>query len=197
MVQGSPSLHAIPSAGKAGSQVPVTTSHVAAPPMGGQPCCAWRLDGQTTPGTALTWDFVPTAAQVGMHRVALRIEGRAGATERWWAVRVEPPRPPGVVVASPAAPTLEVAPDETVELVLRARPSAGGETVRTSWTVNGVPAGEGETLRVAASRVGRVRARALAIGSLGSATAREWEIDVRPAVMAAAPPTTAELPPTP
>ena len=167
----------------------------AAPPMGGQ-CCTWQLDGHTTPARALGWDFVPTSAQVGTHRVTLRIEGRAGATERWWAVRVEPPRPPAVVVASPAAPALEVAPDETVELVLRTRPSAGGETVRTSWTVNGVPAGEGETLRVAASRVGRVRARALAIGSLGSATAREWEIDVRPAVIAAAPPTTAELPPT-
>src|SRR5437899_8003009 len=31
MVQRSPSLHAIPSTGKAGPQVPVTTSHVSAP----------------------------------------------------------------------------------------------------------------------------------------------------------------------
>src|SRR5207245_4512970 len=112
------------------------------------------------------------------------------------AGRVEPALPPGGVGASPAPPALEVAPDETVELVVRARPSAGGETVRTSWTVDGVPAGEGDTLRLAPSRVGRVRARALALGSLGSATAREWEIDVRPTVVAAASPATAPVPPT-
>src|SRR5207302_1969120 len=83
----------------------------------------------------------------------------------------------------PAATTLEVAQDEGVDLVLRARPAAGGETVRTSWTVDGVPAGEGETLRLAPTHLGRFRARALALGSLGSATAREWEIDVRPTVL--------------
>src|SRR5207247_1593995 len=82
-------------------------------------------------------------------------------------------------------------------LVLRARPAAGGETVRTSWTVDGVPAGEGETLRLAPTHLGRFRARALALGSLGSATAREWEIDVRPTVLAAASPTTTLTPPPP
>src|SRR5947199_1347806 len=97
----------------------------AAPPMGGQ-CCTWQLDGHTTPARALGWDFVPTSAQVGTHRVTLRIEGRAGATERWWAVRVEPPRPPAVVVASPAAPALEVAPHAAVELVPRSLGSARG-----------------------------------------------------------------------
>ncbi|HTD26959.1 MAG TPA: hypothetical protein VK649_08270 [Candidatus Elarobacter sp.] len=169
----------------------------AAPAVGGEARCSWRLDGQTIPGMALTWDFVPTPAHMGAHRVTLRLDGPAGAAERWWAVRVEPPRPPRVEVASPAATTLEVAQDEGVDLVLRARPAAGGETVRTSWTVDGMPAGEGETLRLAPTHLGRFRARALALGSLGSATAREWEIDVRPTVLAAASPTTTLTPPPP
>src|SRR5439155_1647790 len=105
-------------------------------------------------------------------------DGSAGFAERWWAVRVEPPRPPRVEVASPVDPALEVAPDQAVELVLRTRPSADGETVRTSWTVDGVLAGEGERLELTPSRLGRIRVRALATGSLGSATAREWEIEV-------------------
>src|SRR5207247_878833 len=77
-----------------------------------------------------------------------------------------------------------------------AAPAVGGEA-RCSWTVDGVPAGEGETLRLAPTHLGRFRARALALGSLGSATAREWEIDVRPTVLAAASPTTTLTPPPP
>ncbi len=164
----------------------------AAPAVGGEARCTWRLDDQTVPGMALTWDFVPTPAHMGAHRVTLRLDGPAGFAERWWAVRVEPPRPPRV----------EVAPDQAVELVLRTRPSADGETVRTSWTVDGVLAGEGERLELTPSRLGRIRVRALATGSLGSATAREWEIDARPTVLAAATPTTVPataptLPPPP
>src|SRR2546427_9935890 len=109
----------------------------AAPAVGGDARCSWRLDGQTIPGMALTWDFVPTAAHMGAHRVTLRLDGPAGAPARWWAVRVEPPRPPRVEVASPAATTLEVAQDEGVDLVLRARPAAGGETVRQAWPDDG------------------------------------------------------------
>jgi len=174
----------------------------AAPAVGGEARCTWRLDDQTVPGMALTWDFVPTPAHMGAHRVTLRLDGSAGFAERWWAVRVEPPRPPRVEVASPVDPALEVAPDQAVELVLRTRPSADGETVRTSWTVDGVLAGEGERLELTPSRLGRIRVRALATGSLGSATAREWEIDARPTVLAAATPTTVPataptLPPPP
>src|SRR5207247_1746482 len=174
----------------------------AAPAVGGEARCTWRLDDQTVPGMALTWDFVPTPAHMGAHRVTLRLDGSAGFAERWWAVRVEAPRPPRVEVASPVDPALEVAPDQAVELVLRTRPSAGGETVRTSWTVDGVLAGEGERLELTPSRLGRIRVRALATGSLGSATAREWEIDARPTVLAAATPTTVPataptLPPPP
>src|SRR2546428_12932509 len=167
----------------------------AAPAVGGEARCTWRLDNQTVPGMALTWDFIPTPAHMGAHRVTLRLDEPAGFGERWWAVRVEPPRPPRVEVASPAAPALEGTPDQAVELVLRARPSADGQTVRTSWTVDGVKAGEGERLELTPSRLGRIRVRALATGSLGSATAREWEIDARPTVLAPATPTT--VPATP
>src|SRR5436309_5038382 len=169
----------------------------AAPAVGGEARCSWRLDGQTIPGMALTWDFVPTPGHMGAHRVTLRLDGPAGFAERWWAVRVEPPRPPRVEVASPADPALEVAPDQAVELVLRTRPSADGETVRTSWTVDGVLAGAGQRLELTPSPLGRIRVRALATGSLGSATAREWEIDARPTVLAAATPTTVPATPPP
>ena len=168
----------------------------AAPAVGGETGCTWGLDNQTVPGMALTWDFVPTPAHRGVHRVTLRLDGPAGVAERTWVVRVDPPRPPRVEGTSPAAPLLEVAPDEAVELVLRTRPSADGETVRTSWTVDGVAAGEGERLELRPSRPGRVRVRALAIGSLGSATVREWAVEVRPTVLAAVTPTTAPAPPT-
>ena len=168
----------------------------AAPAVGGEARCTWRLDDHTVPGMALTWDFVPTPRQMGEHRVTLRLDAPGGVAERWWAVRVEPPRPPRVEVASPANPALEIGPDQTVELVLRARPSADGETVHTSWTVDGALAGEGEKLELSPARLGRIRVRALATGSLGSATAREWEIDVGPTVLAAATPTTAPAPTT-
>src|SRR5207247_3571193 len=39
----------------------------AAPDVGGEARCTWRLDNQTVPGMALTWDFVPTPAHMGTH----------------------------------------------------------------------------------------------------------------------------------
>src|SRR5947208_1062682 len=75
----------------------------AAPAVGGEARCSWRLDGQTIPGMALPWDFVPTPAHMGAHRVTLRLAGPAAAAERRSAVRVEPPPPPRVEVATPAA----------------------------------------------------------------------------------------------
>src|SRR5439155_1096129 len=92
----------------------------AAPAVGGEARCTWRLDDQTVPGMALTWDFVPTPAHMGAHRVTLRLDGSAGFAERWWAVRVEPPRPPTAPVpTTTTVPVLPVYPTTT----LAARPS--------------------------------------------------------------------------
>src|SRR5262249_62315264 len=112
-----------------------------------------------------------------------------------WAARSDPPRPPRVEVATPAAPSFVAAPDEAVELVLRARPAADGETVGTSWTVDGALAGEGERLELPPSRLGRGRGRALATGRLGSGTGGGGGIGVRPNPLAAGRPPTAPAPP--
>src|SRR2546427_10508740 len=66
----------------------------AAPAVGGDARCSWRLGGQTIPGMALTWDFVPTAAHMGTHRATPRPHSPAGAAAPRGAVRVSRPPPP-------------------------------------------------------------------------------------------------------
>jgi hypothetical protein len=151
--------------------------------------CFWRLDRRTIPAALPRWIFAPAPWQVGTHRLEVDVHGRGGAVEHVWIVHVDPPRTPRLVAAAPETPRLEVAADETVELRLEAAPGTPGESVRTTWMLDGVPAGDGETLEVAPPRLGRVRVRALAVGSLGAAVSREWELFVRPsAVVSAAAP---------
>lgn len=157
---------------------------------------SWRLDGRAVADGTTTWEFTPTAPQVGTHELLVTDHG-SGLTRHGWAVRVEPPLPPRVLGTAPAAQTLEVDEREGVRLSMQARPSARGETVRTTWTVDGAAAGEGDSVRLVLPRAGRVRARAVAVGSLGSAVVREWEIVVRPVEVAALTPTTTSLPPPP
>ncbi len=148
----------------------------------------WRLDG-TTMSTGTTWTFAPAAADVGRHVVTVTAgEGEAAAARRW-DVRVTPPRLPRVAVASPADATVSVEVGRDVVLRFDARPATPGETVHIAWTVDGVPAGEGDTLRWHGDEPANVRARALAVGSFGAAVGRDWSILVR------LPPTTTTLPP--
>src|SRR6185436_11995615 len=147
----------------------------------------WTLDGRPIPGTLPTlpaWTFTPQPWHVGFHHVALEAHGRMTVLQRSWTVRVEPARPPKLVGTAPGLTTVEVEQDQPLELSLRTKPGAPGESVQTSWMVDGVPSGEGDTLRLQPPHPGRFRARALASGSLGSAIAREWEITVRPTMVA-------------
>jgi len=139
----------------------------------------WRLDG-TPVATGPAWTFAPGAADVGHHVVVLEVRGRPGrrATRRW-DVRVAPPRLPRVSSSSPTDDTVSVEVDREVVLRFDARPATPGETVRILWSVDGAPAGEGDTLKWRAREPANVRARALAIGSLGAAVGREWRILAR------------------
>jgi hypothetical protein len=156
--------------------------------------CFWRIDGRTISGALPEWSFTPTTSHIGRHTLTVDIHEPTAITHRAWALRVEPAHPPRVVATTPEASALQVDDGEAVELSLRTEPAGEGESVHTAWTVDGAPAGEGDTLRIVPPHPGTVRARALATGSLGSAVAREWEIDVRPTQMAAAPPTTVPPP---
>jgi hypothetical protein len=158
---------------------------------------AWRMDGRPLPAEGPVFELAPRAEDVGNHRLTAEVQASGGPVEHAWAVRIEPPRPPRIVAAGPPSAAIVLGPNATVDLVLRARPSGEAETVATSWTIDGRPAGEGERLRVTAPAVGTVRVRALAVGSLGSAVAREWAVTARATVLAAATPTTLPLfPPT-
>jgi hypothetical protein len=151
------------------------------------PGARWRLDGVPV-ATGAAWTFTPSPADVGRHVV--RLATAADPSRRRWDVRVRPPRLPRVASVSPAASTVSVEVDREVVLRFDARPATPGETLRIAWTVDGVPAGEGDTLRWRASEPANVRARAVALGSHGAAVGREWSILVR-----AVPTTTTTEPP--
>jgi hypothetical protein len=173
------------------------TRRLAAPPADVGARFVWFLDGRPLPVAGPVWEYAPRAADTGTHRLKLRIIVAKQVTTRTWGLRVEPPRAPSIVMASPTGTSLVLGPGESVDLVLRARPAAPAETVQTSWTVDGRPAGEGDRLRVPAPVAGTVRARALVVGSLGAAVAREWTISARATALAAASATTLPLvPPT-
>lgn len=148
----------------------------------------WAMDGRRVDG-GRTWQFVPTAADVGQHRVALTVTDGETAARQWWTVRVGPPRPPRLARESPAATTVSVPFDGTAELGVVVHPAVPGEPLHVVWTIDGEPAGEGPTLRLRGTRPGTLRARALVTGGYGAAVAREWQVEV-----AAAPPSTT-LPP--
>ncbi|HEV7731309.1 MAG TPA: hypothetical protein VGR62_04065 [Candidatus Binatia bacterium] len=137
----------------------------------------WTLDGRPS-GSAMQWTFAPTAAQLGGHRIEVVVTGGAVVVRRVWNVRVEPPRPPRVLEASPRTDTVETPVHRSVRLRLRVEPTAPDETVRVEWTVDGEPAGDGDMLRLRPEKIGTQRVRALATSSLGSAVAREWRLEV-------------------
>src|SRR5262249_57220944 len=114
----------------------------------------------------------------------VRQEGRGGAGGETGGgpVRATPPPLPRGVPAAPAGDTVSVDIDQPVSLRFDVRPSAPGETVSVAWTVDGMPAGQGDTLRWSWNEPANARARAVATSSLGSAVGREWRIMVRAGV---------------
>ena len=138
----------------------------------------WQLDG-TTVGAGPTWTFEPGPEDIGRHVVRLAVAGPTGVTRRRWDVWVRPPRLPRVAAREPATDTVSVEVGREVVLRFDARPATPGESVRIVWTVDGAPAGEGDTLRWSASEPADVRVRALAVGSLGAVVGQDWRIQVR------------------
>lgn len=143
----------------------------------------WTLDGRTV-GSASQWSFAPAASDVGLHRVAVTVTAREGTVARVWSVRVLPPHPPRIVDPSPREETIEAPARTWLHFRVRAVTSAELEQVTVTWTVDGEPAGQGDTLRWRPPQPGSFRVRALVASSLGSAVAREWRIE------ATVPPTT-------
>jgi hypothetical protein len=160
----------------------------------------WTLDGRPV-GSASQWSFAPIAADVGLHRVAVTVTAREGTVSRVWSVRVLPPEPPTLADVSPREETIETPARTWLRFRVRATPSSELEQVTIAWTVDGEPAGEGDTLRWRPPQPGSFRVRALVTSSLGSAVAREWRVEatVPPTTTTTAPPeaptTTTTAPP--
>src|SRR5262249_44361032 len=178
---GAPTLHATPDERKLKLRVGETQRFVADAPADTRP--RWTLDGEPVDGTA-EWTFAPTAAQVGSHVVSLT----PTAGNKTWLVRVIPPHLPHVAAAIPAGDTVSAEVDRPVSLRFDVRPSAPGETVTIAWTVDGMPAGGGDTLRWSWNEPVNARARAVATRSLRSAGGRAGGLPVPPPGDAGPPP---------
>ena len=151
----------------------------------------WTLDGVPA-GTGAQWTFAPRPGDLGRRRVEVVVTMRGGAERRAWSVLVRAPRPPDVVTEPPAG-QIEVKSETPIKLKVKAEPAAHGERVRvTSWSVDGSPAGQGETFTVRADRPGPRTIRALVVTDLGATAIREWRVDVpgaaNPVVVAEKPP---------
>src|SRR5262245_54673052 len=139
----------------------------------------WTLDSVPA-GTGPRWTFIAHPTDVGRRRVEVVVTGRAGAERRTWTVLVRPPRPPNVV-ADPPPGTLEVTNDSPLRLRVTAQPATHDEHVRlTSWSVDGAPAGQGDSFALKTDRAGARTVRALVLTDLGATTTREWRGIVRP-----------------
>jgi hypothetical protein len=137
----------------------------------------WTLDGRAVGGSR-QWTFVPTVDDVGAHELVVGVTGPAGTARRVWNVRVEPPRPPTIASATPAAESFAAQVGKTVVFRVRAQAGLPDESIAIAWSVDGAPAGSGDTFRWRASAPGVVRVRVLVTGALGAAVAREWRVTV-------------------
>jgi hypothetical protein len=85
----------------------------------------WTVDG-TPAGTGPSWTYVPHVGDVGRRRIEVAVAARDGTERRVWAVRVKAARPPDLVLAEPASPSLSVetrSPLEPASAPSRARTS--------------------------------------------------------------------------
>ncbi|HLY38205.1 MAG TPA: hypothetical protein VKU61_09220 [Candidatus Binatia bacterium] len=160
----------------------------------------WTLDGVPA-GTSARWTFAPRPGDLGRRRVEVVVTTRGGAERRAWSVLVRPPLPPDVVTEPPAG-QIEVKNETPIKLKVKAEPAARGERVRvTSWSVDGSPAGQGETFTLRADRPGPRTVRALVVTDLGATAIREWRVDVpgsaNPVIVAEKPPEPAAAAPQP
>src|SRR5262249_39845616 len=141
--------------------------------------CSWMLDGVPA-GTGRAWTFAARPGDLGRHRVEVVVSGRTGVGRRSWAVLVRPGRPPHVVTDPPPG-TLEVASESALRFKVIAEPAAHNEHVTlTTWSIDGAPAGQGDSLTLATDQMGTRTVRARILTDLGASATREWHVAVRP-----------------
>src|SRR5262249_31349606 len=140
----------------------------------------WRLDDEVV-GHAPRWTFMPSATDVGLHRVTVSVTTAGGRSRTpTWSVRERLPHSVRVVDASPAAELLQVPVDDEVLLRFEVASREDNERVDVAWTIDDAPAGKGPVLRVSRAHPSSLRVRALAVGSLGTAVAHEWRVVFEP-----------------
>jgi hypothetical protein len=160
---------------------------------------AWTLDGRPA-GTGPRWVYAADAGAVGRRRVEVTVTGAGGSVRRTWAVRVRPARPPRILGAEPDGASVTSAPGAALDLRLVAAPATPGEALRTTWTVDGRAAGDGERLTLRPERSGVLVVRAEVTGALGATARRDWRVIVAPPAAAPAvapPPAAAAVRPAP
>src|SRR6185369_4216055 len=113
----------------------------------------WTIDGRAA-GTGPRWSWSPQPDDVGRRRVEVVVSGRDTAERRAWDVRVRPARAPRVLEVEPAAETLQLANQAPLRLRVAARAATPNEELRTSWQVNGAPAGDGDAFTFRPERSG-------------------------------------------
>jgi hypothetical protein len=137
----------------------------------------WTVDGKVA-GTGPRWTFIPTPDQVGRRRVEVTVSDRQGSVRHAWMVRVDGARPPRIIGAEPAEGVVQLAPGNDLKLRLEAESATGTEQLKTTWTVDGKPAGEGETFSLRPTKPGRVVVGAQVQSDLGVSSRREWRVAV-------------------
>lgn len=137
----------------------------------------WAVDGKTA-GMGDAWVFRPDGNHIGRRRVEVSIFGATGTRSRLWTVRVEPPRPPRLVSASPPADTLEAQAGSSLMFQVTTRPGSDGKTLQIAWLLDGARVGRGERLNLRVDKPGTSRLEAIAVDDRNSRIMREWRIAV-------------------
>ena len=137
----------------------------------------WSVDGSAA-GSGETWTYKPGRDQVGRRRIGVEIFGSTGTSTRLWAVRIQRARGPRIVSASPPGDMVDAQVDTPVRFAVATRAGGDGETLRTTWMLDGARVGQGETLNLRPERPGTFRLRAIASGDRGATLTREWRLAV-------------------
>jgi hypothetical protein len=139
----------------------------------------WTIDGRPA-GTGPRWSYAPQPSEVGHRRVEVAVSAREGLERRAWNVLVRPARPPELIEAQPAAPTVNVVAGTPVRLRVDPRPATSAERLSVTWQLDGAAAGEGNAVTLHPTRAGASVVRAVVRSDLGASTTREWRLAVAP-----------------
>lgn len=137
----------------------------------------WSVDGAAA-GSEPALVYRPDRAQVGRRRVEVAIFGATGTRSRLWAVRVDGPRRPRIVGASPAGESIEAIVGVPVRFAVKTRAGSDGSLPRITWLLDGNRVGQGESLELRPDRAGTVRLRVVTGGDGETRVAREWQVVV-------------------